>query len=145
MGLPKGFRLNSPNYVYVIERVLGHGTFGITYLAKCNGRNVAIKEFFMHQFCGRRNESYEVTGYSPGNLIDYYGNKFKLEAANLKKCSVLILVIVLVIIPNMVYTSIQTAGLLRQKAEDCQFLFFFIEKFAKNESTSTKMLVNSCA
>lgn len=85
MGLPKGSRLNSPNNVYVIEKLLGHGSFGITYLAKCNGKEVAVKEFFMHQFCGRDNSTYEVTGSSPGNQIEYYGKKFKLEAANLKK------------------------------------------------------------
>lgn len=85
LGLPKGYRLASPNNVYVIEKLLGNGSFGITYLAKCNGRKVAVKEFFMHQFCGRENSTYEVTGSSPGNQIEYYGNKFKLEAANLKK------------------------------------------------------------
>ena len=85
MGLPKGYQLTSPNNVYIIEKVLGYGSFGITYMAQCNGRKVAIKEFFMHQFCGRMSSSYDVTGSSPGNQIEYYGNKFKQEAANLMK------------------------------------------------------------
>ena len=40
---------------YRIERVLGQGGFGITYLAVQTTleRNVAIKEFFMKDFCGR--------------------------------------------------------------------------------------------
>ena len=85
MGLPNGFHLESPNNLYIIEKQLGHGTFGITYLARCNGRYVAIKEFFMNGFCGRKDGTYEVTGFSSGNQIDYYCRRFKLEASNLKK------------------------------------------------------------
>ena len=40
---------------YIIERVLGAGGFGITYLAKDNslGVYVAVKEFFMKDLCSR--------------------------------------------------------------------------------------------
>ena len=40
---------------YRIERVLGQGGFGITYLAVQTSleRNVAIKEFFMYHWCNR--------------------------------------------------------------------------------------------
>ena len=40
---------------YKIERVLGQGGFGITYLATQVGlnRKVAIKEFFMREYCNR--------------------------------------------------------------------------------------------
>lgn len=42
-ALPKGYRLKE----YVVERVLGQGAFGITYLALDSNLNtwVAIKEY----------------------------------------------------------------------------------------------------
>lgn len=85
--LPKGYNLHSTKRQYVIEKVLGKGTFGITYLANCNGKPVAIKEYFMGQFCGRDSSSMEVTGSCPGNQIEYYGKKFLTEARNLQKLS----------------------------------------------------------
>lgn len=83
--LPKGYILHSKKHQYVIEKVLGKGTFGITYLAYCNNKPVAIKEYFMGQFCGRDTSSMEVTGSCPGNQIEYYGKKFLTEAKNLQK------------------------------------------------------------
>lgn len=83
--IPSGYKLRSKTRVYEIIQCLGHGTFGITYLAKNNENIVAIKEFFMHQFCGRDESTMAVTGSSPGNQIEYYGEKFKKEALNLKK------------------------------------------------------------
>ena len=43
------------NGKYRIEKVLGQGGFGITYLATQVGlnRKVAIKEFFMKEYCNR--------------------------------------------------------------------------------------------
>ena len=83
--IPTGYKLRSKTRVYEIIKCLGHGTFGITYLAKNNNNIVAIKEFFMHQFCGRDVSTMAVTGSSPGNQIEYYGEKFQKEALNLKK------------------------------------------------------------
>ena len=48
---------------YTIERTLGMGGFGITYLATQAGlnRHVAVKEFFMGQFCERDATTSAVT------------------------------------------------------------------------------------
>ena len=78
---------------YRIERVLGQGSFGITYLATTKltmmgelGRmettvNVAIKEFFMRDINGRTGTN--VTSGSNGGIYDDYKRKFKREALNL--------------------------------------------------------------
>ena len=54
-ALPPGTRL----YEYVIERVLGHGAFGITYLARDENLNapVAIKEYLPDEFAARDTRS----------------------------------------------------------------------------------------
>ncbi|MGM9695986.1 MAG: hypothetical protein ACI3X8_03830 [Alloprevotella sp.] len=51
------------NGKYEIQRVLGQGGFGITYLATQHGLNriVAIKEFFMERFCLRNADTCHVT------------------------------------------------------------------------------------
>ena len=54
---------------YKIERVLGQGGFGITYLATQVGlnRRVAIKEFFMREYCNRDTDTSHVTIGSQGS------------------------------------------------------------------------------
>ncbi len=62
-ALPKSYRLDD----YVIDRVLGHGGFGITYLArdtKLNAR-VAIKEYFPRALAAR-DASYTITPITEG-------------------------------------------------------------------------------
>ena len=61
--LPTGFVLKSKLYNYRIEKVLGQGAFGITYLARIelqgglgnleSSIHVTIKEFFMKEISGR--------------------------------------------------------------------------------------------
>lgn len=91
--LPVGTILNGKSYQYEIKKVLGYGSFGITYLAKVLIRGelgsinatiyVAIKEFFMREINGREGTS--VTSGSKEGIYDKYKDKFIKEAINLSK------------------------------------------------------------
>lgn len=94
-SLPVGFLLHGKSYVYKIEKVLGQGTFGLTYLAttrvKVSGAlgeietdlRVAVKEFFMKDINGRCDST--VTCSSSGDLYADYRRKFAREATNLSQ------------------------------------------------------------
>ena len=71
---------------YRIGRVLGQGGFGITYLAVQTSleRNVAIKEFFMKDFCSR-DSTMLTTGST--KLVEQCRKKFVKEARNLARLS----------------------------------------------------------
>ena len=71
---------------YQIEKVLGQGSFGITYLAMHTvlERKVCIKEFFMKEI-NTRNADGSITGMTDGSLSYNYGQKFKKEALNLSR------------------------------------------------------------
>ena len=93
--LVSGTLLKGAAYTYKIERVLGQGSFGITYLAttdvKLEGAlgtfssrlRVAVKEFFMHDINGRHDQT--VTCGTQGGLYEHYRHKFAREAQNLSK------------------------------------------------------------
>ena len=91
--LAAGTLLHGGAYSYRIERVLGQGSFGITYLASVNMQGalgsidanvkVAIKEFFMREINGR--EGSTVTSGSKGGIFADYRRMFMREAANLSK------------------------------------------------------------
>lgn len=73
------------NDKYKIERVLGQGGFGITYegVQTGLGRKVAIKEFFMKDFCEREEGTSHVTIVgTEGNrtLVERFKEKFIKEA-----------------------------------------------------------------
>ena len=74
---------------YRIERVLGQGGFGITYLAVQTSlqRKVAIKEFFMKDFCSRDEATRTMSAPSTGSskLVEQYRKKFIKEARNLAR------------------------------------------------------------
>ena len=69
---------------YKIERVLGQGGFGITYLAVQSGLNrlVAVKEFFMREHCNRDAQTCHVSVPSIGSreLVERFRQKFLKEA-----------------------------------------------------------------
>lgn len=71
---------------YKIEKILGQGSFGITYLAEHTnlGKKVAIKEFFMKEL-NSRDEDGSITGMSDSSLSQDYCQKFKKEAINLSR------------------------------------------------------------
>ena len=92
-ALTPGTVLHGGAHDYKIERVLGQGSFGITYLAttavKVTGplgeiettTQVAVKEFFMKGVNGR--EGSTVTSGSQGGDCDKYREKFVREAKHL--------------------------------------------------------------
>lgn len=92
-ALQCGHILHGRNYGYEIQKVLGQGSFGITYLAEVrmegalgslhSNVNVAVKEFFMKELNGREGSS--VTSGSKNGLFSDYLKKFKKEAENLAK------------------------------------------------------------
>ncbi len=72
---------------YKVERVLGQGGFGITYEArdtkfKSRVKSVAIKEFFVKDFCNREEETNRiiVATQSKVELVEKLRNKFIDEA-----------------------------------------------------------------
>ena len=69
---------------YRIERELGHGGFGITYLATQTGlnRKVAVKEFFMSDYCERHPETSHVSMGTGGSreTVEKFRKKFVKEA-----------------------------------------------------------------
>lgn len=91
MKLANGIYLN--NGKYRIERVLGQGSFGITYLATVNivgalgtipsSTKVAIKEFFMREVNGRQEET--VTTGNKDGIFYNYKRRFIKEARTLSK------------------------------------------------------------
>ena len=72
---------------YRIERVLGQGGFGITYLAQqtIRGGTIVVKEFFMKDYCTRDNATSAVLPPTSGSrvLVELYRKKFIKEARNL--------------------------------------------------------------
>ena len=94
-SLPHGYALQGEKNRYVIDRVLGQGAFGITYLARYRttiqgsmGRGtgwmqVAVKEFFMRDLNTRDESTCFLNDTSQDGLIGRYRRAFMREARNL--------------------------------------------------------------
>ena len=69
---------------YHIEALLGSGGFGNTYLATqvTLGRKVAIKEFFMKEYCDREESTSQVIVHTDSSrqIVERYKQKFLKEA-----------------------------------------------------------------
>lgn len=74
---------------YRIERVLGQGGFGITYLGYSVDLNcyVAIKEFFLKELCGRDECSHRIITHVDTATIGRFKAKFLKEARMLMSLS----------------------------------------------------------
>ena len=86
MQLPPNTYLQ--NGKYRILRVLGQGGFGITYLAEnvFLNKNVAIKEFFPKDFCGRDNTSHLTLGTENNReIVAKLKDRFLKEARNITR------------------------------------------------------------
>lgn len=74
---------------YRIEKVLGQGGFGITYLASQEllDRKVCIKEFFFKEYCDRDGETSQVTISTQSNhdMVERFMNKFLKEARTISQ------------------------------------------------------------
>ena len=75
------------NGEYQIQRKLGQGGFGITYLAlqRSLNRQVVVKEFFMDGYCSREEHTHRMTlatGSDP-KLVSSYYDKFLKEARHI--------------------------------------------------------------
>ena len=93
MTLKVGSKLKGNSFQYVIDGVLGQGSFGVTYKArgysKIKGafgdmevelpQPIAIKEFFMRDV-NQRGEDGSITGLTEGSLAYNYAQKFRKEA-----------------------------------------------------------------
>lgn len=79
------------NRRYAIQKTLGQGGFGITYLAydNVNRRQVAIKEFFMKELCNRNGKTRHMSVPSTGSrkLVDKFKAKFLKEANTIANLS----------------------------------------------------------
>lgn len=96
-SLTPGTVLKSKNYTYHIERVLGHGSFGITYLVNTSvsmqgqlgtihtGVKVALKEFYMEKDMKRVGS--ELVAVSDEEKVATYAQKFRREASKLAMLS----------------------------------------------------------
>ena len=85
--LPKNTLLQGGKYK--IEKVLGQGGFGITYLAtqELLDRKVCIKEFFFKEYCERDEETSHVSLGTQSNheIVERFMNKFLKEARTISQ------------------------------------------------------------
>ena len=68
-ALPRGYELAE----YTIEAVLGHGGFGVTYLARDRqlGTQVAIKEYLPHDIARRKGQTDVIAQADDETVVTY--------------------------------------------------------------------------
>ena len=86
-SLAPGTILHGEVYNYKITKVLGQGSYGITYLAETVNNNeatclVAIKELFIREACTRTGTT--VNTGNAGTDFAYFKQKFEKEALHIK-------------------------------------------------------------
>ena len=86
-SLASGTILHGEVYNYKITKVLGQGSYGITYLAETVNSNevtclVAIKELFIREVCTRTGAT--VNTGNAGTDFAYFKQKFEKEALHIK-------------------------------------------------------------
>lgn len=95
--LPKGYILQAPNNTYRIEKALGMGGFGITYLATTSVQfgnlkttiSVAIKEHFISDSCERDAQTHNIVYSNPvKGRVESSQRDFVAEARRLQKVGV---------------------------------------------------------
>lgn len=87
-ALKKGTRLHGKLGEYVIDSVLGNGSFGITYKAKCKVKvenvthtvNYAIKEFFISSICSREDDGNVTVNEAQKKNYELHRKAFVKEA-----------------------------------------------------------------
>lgn len=93
-ALPIGYKLQSPLFTYTIEKVLGHGNFGITYKATAvvtmgnipTKMSFAIKEYFRNKLCMRDGDTKRVTCTDSGKSeVDAGKSDFRHEGKILQQ------------------------------------------------------------
>lgn len=92
-ALKKGTRLHGKLGEYVIDSVLGNGSFGITYKAKCKVKvenvthivNYAIKEFFISSICSREDDGTVAVNDAQKKNYELHRKAFVKEANMLYK------------------------------------------------------------
>ena len=83
-ALPRGTTVNG----YTIERVLGSGGFGVTYLARDElGQPFAIKEYFPREFASRQNLNVLAASDEHAQLFTDCLDRFRREAQALIRLS----------------------------------------------------------
>ena len=95
--LPKGYILQAPNNTHRIEKVLGMGGFGITYLATTTVQfgnlkttiSVAIKEHCISDSCERDAQTHNIVYSNPvKGRVESSQRDFVAEARRLQKVGV---------------------------------------------------------
>ena len=95
--LPEGYILQAPANTYRIEKTLGMGGFGITYLATTTVQfgnlkttiSVAIKEHFISDSCERDTQTHSIVYSNPvKNRVEGSRRDFIAEARRLQKVGI---------------------------------------------------------